>query len=121
MNEAEPKQASLMRYQIFTTRHHGFPVVSAPWKWMAYGVAALLANWHEWVDLVDSETGKHLMGWVTWRTPIVLGGPTEAAQEHIMIKPDGSTHTLPFGTKGQDQRTVITIEYLVNGKTASND
>ena len=86
-----------MRYQVFNSlAPTAKPILSAPWRWLAFSLSNLLSlNW-KCCRLVDSLTGETLMEWSLATGPIVLG--QNAAIASVMRTPAGHTHALYFGT-----------------------
>ena len=97
-----------MRYQLFNSRDRDAPCCSVPWEWLAYSIGAVMSNWCEWVDLVDSKTGVNLLGWSTSSRPLVLFGEKRKTISHIQINSDGTTHELVLGSVlvGPSQTTI---------------
>jgi len=64
-----------MRYQIFNQRagSGSAPVITAPWRWLAYHLISLLSLKWDWCRLEDSKTGDTLMEWA--RASRVPAGP----------------------------------------------
>jgi hypothetical protein len=52
-----------MRYRIFNDRDGSEPVISAPWRWLAFHLVSLLSLKWDWCRVVDSKTRGTVMEW----------------------------------------------------------